>query len=158
MCGFAGIARSGPRGIDQRVLRRMAWAMRHRGPDGQGVAADGNVGLAHMRLSIIDLRSGAQPMANEDATLVVAYNGEIFNFRQLRAELEAHGRRFVTQSDTEVLLHGYEQWGSELPRRLNGQFAFAIRDRRKQTVFLARDRFGILPLFYAERSGDLYFA
>ncbi|MBI4500237.1 MAG: asparagine synthase (glutamine-hydrolyzing) [Gemmatimonadetes bacterium] len=136
----------------------MAEAIRHRGPDGSGVYADERVGLAHVRLSIIDLEGGAQPMANEEGSLRVVYNGEVFNFPTLREELESHGHRFRTRSDTEVLLHGYEEWGSGLPQRLNGQFAFAIYDRRTRSIFLARDRFGILPLFYALRDGDLYFA
>jgi asparagine synthase (glutamine-hydrolysing) len=104
----------------------MVAAIHHRGPDGAGVYADERVGLAHVRLSIIDIEGGAQPMANEDGSLRVVYNGEIFNFPELRSELEGHGHRFRTRSDTEVLLHGYEQWGLGLPKRLNGQFAFAI--------------------------------
>ena len=158
MCGLAGIARVEPNGVWTRTLRRMAAAIRHRGPDGFGVYADSRVGLAHVRLSIIDLEGGAQPMANEDKNLLVVYNGEIFNFQELRRELEGHGHQFRTRCDTEVLLHGYEQWGPGLPRRLNGQFAFVIYDRRAQSIFMARDRFGILPLFYALKDGDLYFA
>jgi asparagine synthase (glutamine-hydrolysing) len=157
MCGIAGIARAKPRGVETRTLRRMVAAIQHRGPDGAGVYADERVGLAHVRLSVIDIEGGAQPMANEDGSLRVIYNGEIFNFPELRRELEGLGHRFRTRSDTEVLLHGYEQWGLGLPKRLNGQFAFAIYDRRTRSVFLARDRFGILPLFYAVRDGDLYF-
>jgi asparagine synthase (glutamine-hydrolysing) len=136
----------------------MAEAIRHRGPDGSGVYADERAGLAHVRLSIVDLAGGAQPMANEDGVLQVVYNGEVFNFPELRRELESRGHRFRTRCDTEVVLHGYEQWGSGLPKRLNGQFSFAIYDRRTGSMFLARDRFGILPLFYSMRDGDLYFA
>src|SRR5581483_2705310 len=158
MCDLAGIARVEPRGVATRTLRRMASAIRHRGPDGFGVFADERVGLAHVRLSIIDLESGAQPMANEDGTVRVVFNGEIFNFPELRQELQAAGHIFHTRSDTEVLVHGFEQWGAGLPRRLNGQFAFAIYDQKTRSVFLARDRFGILPLFYALKDGDLYFA
>lgn len=157
MCGFAGVARREPRGISADLLRRMAAAVRHRGPDGFGVRADERVGLAHVRLSVLDLAGGAQPMANEDGRVLLVYNGEIFNFRALRHDLELAGHRFRTRSDTEVLIHGYEQWGPGLLERLNGQFAFAIHDRRDGSVFLARDRFGILPLHYAERGGDLYF-
>lgn len=135
----------------------MAAAIRHRGPDGYGFYRDAQVGLAHVRLSIIDVAGGAQPMANEDGRVVVVFNGEIFNYLELMAELKAKGHRFQTQSDTEVLVHGWEEWGSELPTRLIGQFAFAIRDRRDGSVFLARDRFGVRPLFLAERGNRLIF-
>jgi asparagine synthase (glutamine-hydrolysing) len=160
MCGFAGIARRDARGggVSPATLKRMASAIRHRGPDGFGLRADERVGLAHARLSVIDLAGGAQPMTNGDGNLVVVYNGEIFNFPELKHELSARGYVFRTRSDTEVLLHGYDEWGGEaMLDRLNGQFAFAIYDRRDESLFLARDRFGILPLFYAERSGDFYF-
>ena len=158
MCGLAGIARRRPEGVSAEVLQRMAAAIRHRGPDGSGLHADEWVGLASVRLSVIDLARGAQPMANEDGSVFVVYNGEIFNHGALRGELEARGHRFRTRSDTEVLVHAWEQWGERLLERLNGQFAFAIYDRRARSLFLARDRFGILPLFYTERNGDLYFA
>jgi asparagine synthase (glutamine-hydrolysing) len=157
VCGLAGVAYTQQGRVDPQALRRMAAAIRHRGPDGSGVSTDAFVGLAHVRLSIIDRDGGAQPMANHDDSLVVAYNGEIFNMAHLRAQLEAAGHRFHTRSDTEVLLHGYAEWGTELPGRLNGQFAFAINDRRSRTVFLARDRFGIIPLFYAVRRDSLLF-
>src|SRR5438094_7866166 len=158
MCGLAGIARRGPGGVSAERLVRMADAIRHRGPDGAGLHADERVGLSHVRLSVIDLARGAQPMANETGTVFVVYNGEIFNHLALRSELEARGHLFRTRSDTEVLVHAYEQWGERMLERLNGQFAFAIYDRHVGCVFLARDRFGILPLYYAERDGDLYFA
>jgi asparagine synthase (glutamine-hydrolysing) len=136
----------------------MAAAIRHRGPDGFGLFAGARCGLAHTRLSIIDLAGGAQPLANEDGQVLVVYNGEVYNYRELRRELEGHGHRFRTNSDTEVLVHAYEQWGDAMLHRLNGQFAFAIYDRRMDSLFLARDRFGVRPLFYAVRGGDLYFA
>src|SRR5213594_439445 len=158
MCGLAGIARRGPGGVSAERLERMADAIRHRGPDGAGLHSDERVGLSHVRLSVIDLARGAQPMANETGTVFVVYNGEIFNHLALRSELEARGHLFRTRSDTEVLVHAYEQWGERMLERLNGQFAFAIYDRHAGCVFLARDRFGILPLYYAERDGDLYFA
>ena len=159
MCGVAGVARRpGGGGISVELLERMAGAIRHRGPDGWGLHADERVGLANVRLSVIDLARGVQPMANEDGNVLVVYNGEIFNHLALRGELEARGHLFRTHSDTEVLVHAYEQWGERLLERLNGQFAFAIYDRRAGSLFLARDRFGILPLYYAERDGDLYFA
>jgi len=158
MCGLAGIARRHPRGVSAETLEHMAAAIRHRGPDGFGTRADDRVGLAHVRLSVIDVAHGAQPMTNEDGQVLVVFNGEIFNYQVLRGELEAHGHLFCTHSDTEVLVHGYEQWGEDVLDRLNGQFAFAIYDRRAASLFLARDRFGIVPLYYAERGGDLYFA
>jgi asparagine synthase (glutamine-hydrolysing) len=160
MCGVAGIARRDARGVSAETLERMAAAIRHRGPDGFGLGADGHVGLAHVRLSVLDHRGGAQPMANEDGSVRIVYNGEIFNYLDLRERLIGLGHTFRTRSDTEVLVHGWEQWGEDLLPLLEGQFAFAIADTRGggPMVFLARDRFGILPLFYAERGGDLYFA
>src|SRR5437660_3018551 len=158
MCGLAGVARARPQGVSAQLLERMAAAIRHRGPDGFGLHADDRIGLAHVRLSVIDVAGGAQPMANEDGDVRVVYNGEIYNYLELRHELQLRGHVFRTCSDTEVLVHGYEQWGEGLLERLNGQFAFALHDRRTASLFLARDRFGILPLFYAERGGDLYFA
>src|SRR5881296_3679897 len=158
MCGLAGVARQRPRGVSAELLERMAAAIRHRGPDGFGLHADDRIGLAHVRLSVIDVAGGAQPMTNEDGDVRVVYNGEIYNYLELRHELEVRGHVFRTRSDTEVLVHGYEQWGEGLLERLNGQFAFALHDRRTASLFLARDRFGILPLYYAERGGDLYFA
>ena len=157
MCGLAGIARREPRGVAIETLDRMAAALRHRGPDGAGHYADARVGLAHVRLSIIDVAGGAQPTGNEDGSVLIVYNGEVYNYLELREELLAAGHRFHSRSDTEVLVHAYEQWGTGMLGRLNGQFAFAIYDRRAQTVFLARDRFGVRPLFYAIASGDLIF-
>src|SRR5438034_1785527 len=158
MCGVAGIARRRPVGVAAELLERMASAIRHRGPDGFGLHVDDRVGLTNARLSVIDLARGVQPMTNEDGSVFIVYNGEIFNHLALRGELEARGHLFRTRSDTEVLVHAYEQWGERMLERLNGQFAFAIYDRRAGSVFLARDRFGILPLYYTERGGDLYFA
>ena len=158
MCGFAGIARSEPGGITREVLACMGAAIQHRGPDGAGVFIGDDIGLAHVRLSVVDLAGGAQPLANEDGKVVVAYNGEIYNHAELRAELIAHGHRFRTTCDTEVIVHGYEQWGQDMLHRFNGQFSFALYDRRDRSVFLARDRFGVRPLFYAQRDGSLYFA
>lgn len=158
MCGIAGIARSEPRGIDEQLLARMAAALHHRGPDGRGIYAGRRVGLAHARLSIIDVEGGSQPLTNEDGNVIVTYNGEVYNYLELRAELEARGHVFRTRTDTEVLVHAWEQWGEAMLQRLNGQFAFALYDRRHETLFLARDRFGICPLFYSERNGSLYFA
>jgi asparagine synthase (glutamine-hydrolysing) len=158
MCGFAGIARAERRMVDAATLRRMAAAIAHRGPDGFGIAVSGGVGLAHVRLSIIDLAGGAQPMATEDHLLAVVFNGEIFNYIELRAQLADRGYRFRTRSDTEVLLRAYEEWGDRMVERLNGDFAFVIHDRRANRLIIARDRFGVRPLFYAQVGRDLYFA
>ena len=157
MCGLAGVAYADPRGVSIEMLSRMAAAVRHRGPDGYGFLCSRQVGLAHVRLSIRDIGRGAQPMSNEDNSVVVVFNGEIYNDAELRTELIGHGHRFCTASDTEILVHGYEQWGAAMLPRLNGQFAFAIYDRTENSLFLARDRFGICPLLYALRDGDLYF-
>ena len=158
MCGIAGIARRDPdRGVQIDTLARMAAAIRHRGPDGYGFYISPRVGFGHVRLSIIDLAGGAQPLTNEDGQVVVTFNGEIYNYRELMPELEALGHQFRTVSDTEVLVHGWEEWGPALLDRLIGQFAFAIHDRRTESVFLARDRFGVRPLFYAQRNQSLYF-
>lgn len=160
MCGLAGVARRTPGSeiVSPDLVSSMAAAVGHRGPDGFGVHTDPRVGLAHVRLSVVDIAGGAQPMSSASGNLVLVYNGEIFDFAALRNELTSLGHRFRTRSDTEVLLHGYEQWGEGMLHHLNGQFAFVIYDRSRGSLFLARDRFGILPLFYAERHGDLYFA
>lgn len=158
MCGLAGVARRHSRGVSVDMLDRMGAALKHRGPDGSGRYADARVGLAHVRLSIIDAAGGAQPLGNEDGSVLIVYNGEVYNYVELQAELLAAGHRFHSRSDTEVLVHAYEQWGTEMLGRLNGQFAFAIYDRAAQTVFLARDRFGVRPLFYSVARGDLFFA
>lgn len=158
MCGIAGLARASGRPVDPHDLARMAAAIRHRGPDGYGFLADRTVGLAHVRLSIVDLAGGAQPLANEDERLWVTFNGEIFNWRDLRDSLESLGHRFRTHTDTEVIVHAWEEWGPAMLDRFNGQFAFALYDRRDRSLFLARDRFGVRPLFIAQAGGDLYFA
>jgi len=148
MCGLAGFAGSGDRGD----LSAMVAALLHRGPDGEGVYADPDhrVFLGHRRLAILDIEGGTQPMWNEDGNVGVVFNGEIYNHQELRSTLEKAGHVFRTShSDTEVLVHGYEQWGSALPERLNGMFAFAVYDRRNRRLFLARDRFGEKPLYYS---------
>lgn len=136
----------------------MTGALAHRGPDGEGFHIDGAIGLGHRRLSIIDLEGGSQPLANEDGSVWVTFNGEIYNYRELRSQLEGAGHVFKTASDTETLVHGYEQWGADLPSRLRGMFAFAIWDRRRRRLFLARDRIGIKPLYYVEQPGVFAFA
>jgi asparagine synthase (glutamine-hydrolysing) len=157
MCGIAGIARHAPTGVSLVSLGRMAAAMRHRGPDGYGFYSGRKVGLAHVRLSVVDVGGGGQPLTNEDGQIVLTSTCEVFNHPELRRELEERGHVFRTGSHAEVLVHGYEEWGPGLLQRLDGQFAFAIYDRNRETVFLARDRFGVRPLFYAQRNGDLIF-
>lgn len=157
MCGLAGFFGRG----DRTDLERMTNALAHRGPDGSGyhVDVDAPVFLGHRRLAIVDVASGHQPMWNEDGQVGVIFNGEIYNHLELRAELIRRGHRFVSDhSDTEVLVHGWEEWGVDLPGRLNGMFAFAAYDRRQGCLFLARDRFGEKPLYYTARSGLFAFA
>jgi asparagine synthase (glutamine-hydrolysing) len=155
--GIAGIARRYPTGIAVESLGRMAAAIRHRGPDSYGFYVGQSVGLAHVRLSTIDIAGGAQPLTNEDGQIIVTYNGEVYNHRELRLELERRGHVFRTRCGAEVLVHGYREWGVDLLHRLDGQFAFAIYDRNRESLFVARDRFGMRPLFYAQRNGDFYF-
>jgi asparagine synthase (glutamine-hydrolysing) len=136
----------------------MMSVLRHRGPDGEGRFVDGEVGLGHRRLSIIDVDGGGQPIGNEDGSLHVVFNGEIYNFVELRKELEAAGHRFSTRSDTEVIVHAYEQWGKDCVRRFNGMFAFALWDSNTRELFLARDHLGIKPLYYVELGNRVLFA
>ena len=149
MCGISGFLNRDPaRPADEALLRRMTEVIAHRGPDGSGVFVEGPVALGHRRLSIIDLSAnGAQPMANEDGTVHVTFNGEIYNHLVLREELIARGHTFRSRCDTEVLVHGYEEWGDALPERLAGMFAFAIWDSRKRRLLLARDRLGKKPVY-----------
>ncbi len=159
MCGIAGIFdRVGAGKPRHAELAAMAASLRHRGPDGFGVYRADGIGLAQARLSIIDLSGGLQPMPNEDGRVWVTYNGEIYNYLELREELLAAGHVFRTSCDTEVLVHGYEEWGSALVERLNGAFAFALWDATRRRLLLARDRMGIRPLFWCEHEGRLLFA
>ncbi|HOU94172.1 MAG TPA: asparagine synthase (glutamine-hydrolyzing), partial [Polyangiaceae bacterium] len=157
MCGIAGVVGGDPRALRERLLA-MAAALVHRGPDGTGLYLDGDVGMANTRLSIVDLVGGDQPIANEDGRLWVVQNGEIYNHPELRQELEAAGHRFRTACDTEVIVHAYEQWGEDCPTHFNGPFAFAVWDRQRERLFLARDRFGVRPLFLANLGDMLLFA
>ena len=158
MCGICGLAHSdSAQPIDLAIVRRMRDAIEHRGPDGEGLHVEAGVALAHRRLSIIDLSGGAQPLSNEDRTVWVTYNGEIYNFARIKEDLVARGHCFRTHCDTEVLVHAYEEWGDSFVRRLNGMFAFALHDVRRGRVLLARDHLGIKPLFYCVRDGTLYF-
>ncbi len=159
MCGIAGICNLTPRRpVQTAQLEKMIASLRHRGPDEFGLYLDDHTGLAHARLSIIDLAGGTQPMHNEDKSIWIVFNGEIFNYKELRPELIELGHRFHTSSDTEVIIHAYEQYGPECLRLFNGQFAFALWDCRKKTLFLARDRVGIRPLHYTVCDNVFYFA
>jgi asparagine synthase (glutamine-hydrolysing) len=161
MCGIAGWGRSDPGTVDSLRLARMCDVQRHRGPDDAGMylSADGKVALGHRRLTIIDLSpQGHQPMTNEDGTAWITYNGEIYNFRLLRRELEGLGHSFRSETDTEVILHSYEEWGIECLEKFNGMFAFGLYDSRKQSLILVRDRFGVKPLYYTWDDTTLFFA
>jgi asparagine synthase (glutamine-hydrolysing) len=158
MCGIVGITNSGSRRADGEVLKRMNEAIIHRGPDDDGFYINENVGLAMRRLSIIDLAHGKQPIFNSDKTKVIVFNGEIYNFQKLRAELEKDGHEFQTRSDTEVILHLYEKYGTECVLHLRGMFAFAIWDETDRSLFIARDRVGKKPLLYSHQpNGNLIF-
>lgn len=159
MCGIAGQFCYGSTLPDRALLETMSESLAHRGPDGQGVYINGRTALAHRRLAIIDLSDDArQPIANEDGSLWLVYNGEIYNFVELRAELIAKGHTFRSKTDSEVILHAYEEWGTECLSHLNGMWAFALWDEKKQQLFCARDRFGIKPFYYTEAGGSFLFA
>ena len=150
MCGLAGIFDSRDRRpIDRELLAAMTDSLSHRGPDGAGFYVADGIGLGHRRLSIIDLAGGHQPLFNEDRSVLVVYNGEIYNFRELASQLRALGHQFRTVCDTEVVVHAWEQWGPDSVKRFRGMFAFALWDSNSSTLFLARDRLGIKPLYYA---------
>lgn len=159
MCGIAGVFDvSGKRPIDPHKLRRMNESQHHRGPDEGGLHLEPGVGLAHRRLSIIDIATGQQPLFNEDGSVAVVFNGEIYNYADLVIELEKLGHRFRTRSDTEVIVHAWEEWGSASVGRFRGMFAFALHDRNREVLFLARDRLGVKPLYYATlNNGQLLF-
>ena len=158
MCGIAGILYAdAARPVEHALLKAMGDSLAHRGPDAEGYWAEPGIGLVHRRLSIIDLTSGNQPIGNEDGSLQVILNGEIYNYRELRRELAARGHHFKTQSDTEILVHLYEEHGAELVTRLRGMFAFALWDRTRRRLLLARDRVGIKPLYLYRDGGKLLF-
>jgi len=159
MCGITGIIHlDGQGSVDRTLLREMTALLRHRGPDDEGFYEAPGVGLGHRRLSIIDLDTGRQPMGNEDGSIQVVFNGEIYNFLDLRQQLQSKGHLFRTGSDTEVLVHGYEEWGERLARHLNGMFAFVIWDARHRRLLMARDRVGKKPLYYTVNQDRLLFA
>ncbi len=154
MCGICGFNWE-----DKELVQQMASVISHRGPDGSGTYIDKEISLGHRRLSIIDLsEKGKQPMCNEEGTIWITFNGEIYNFKELRDLLEKKKHRFKSETDTEVIIHGYEEWGEQILKKLNGMFAFAIWDRDKQKLFLARDRLGIKPLYYYFNGNDFIFA
>jgi len=157
MCGIVGFVRNDGKAVDDQLLRRMNDSIKHRGPDDDGFYVNGSVGLAMRRLAIIDLKSGKQPIHNHDGSAWIVFNGEIYNYLELRKELEKLGHTFYTNSDTEAIVHAYDQYGSDCPKYLRGMFAFAIWDERTQELFLARDRVGKKPLLYAQVNGQLVF-
>ena len=157
MCGISGIVDFNNPNIEEGLLRRQLGLIRHRGPDAFGIYVGRNVGLASTRLSILDLSGGDQPIHNEDSTIWVVYNGEIFNFPELREDLEKRGHKFYTRTDTEILVHLYEDNGPNLFDKVNGQYGLALWDQKEQRLLLGRDRLGIRPLFYHQRNGRLVF-
>ena len=158
MCGICGIYNLDDRQVDKNLLKKMNNTLIHRGPDDEGYYVNGRIGLGHRRLSIIDLDSGQQPMGNEDGSIQVVFNGEIYNFLNLRKQLESNGHLFLTRSDTEVIVHGYQEWGIELVQHLNGMFAFAVWDARHRRLLMARDRVGKKPLYYTVNQNRFMFA
>lgn len=158
MCGICGVFDSDGRPVDRSLVERMKSTLQHRGPDGDGSYVAEGVGLGHRRLSIIDLEGGSQPVTNEDGTLILIFNGEIYNFVELREELEKAGHIFKTRSDTEVIVHAYEQWGLDCVIRFNGIFAFALWDRNLKRLFLARDHLGVKPLYHTALGKRFLFA
>src|SRR5512138_2698499 len=160
MCGVAGVVslRSGLPPPPRAACAAMVASLRHRGPDEAGLYRDARCALGHARLSIVDLAGGTQPLSNEDGTLWVSFNGEIYNHVELRAELEPLGHVFRTRSDTEVIVHAFEAWGEDAFARFNGQFAIALWDAARERLVLARDRLGVRPLYLCEHGGRLLFA
>lgn len=158
MCGIVGLVNQNQKAVDEALLSRMCAAISHRGPDDDGFYVNGSVGLGMRRLSIIDVKGGHQPIHNQDRTAWIVFNGEIYNYRELRADLEKLGHRFYTNSDTEAVVHAYDQYGPDCPKYLRGMFAFAIWNERTSELFLARDRVGKKPLLYAQLDGGLAFA
>ena len=158
MCGLAGILNRSGEPVSREQLKRMTDAVVHRGPDGEGYHVDTECGLGHRRLSIIDLsEAAAQPMPNEAGNVHLIFNGEVYNFKELRSELEAYGHRFRSRTDSEVIIHGYEQWGDRIVQKLNGMFAFALWDATQRRLLLARDRHGVKPLYWCDRNGVFLF-
>src|SRR5215813_1562363 len=163
MCGIAGFVESSDvrspfsRERASGLVHQMCKAIRHRGPDDEGVLVEPGMAFGMRRLSIIDVATGHQPIHNEDQSVSIVFNGEIYNFRELRCDLETRGHRFYTGTDTEVIVHAYEQWGKDAIVKLRGMFGLALWDRRTRTMLVARDRVGIKPVHYATFGGRLYF-
>src|SRR5438093_908571 len=157
MCGIVGIVSELPGGVEAETIHSMCQAIVHRGPEDEGIFVKHGAGLGMRRLSIIDLVGGHQPVFNEDRTIWIVFNGEIYNFPELRPELEKKGHRFYTRTDTEVIIHLYEEYGAECVQKLRGMFAFALYDDRRHRLLLARDRLGKKPLHYALAGGRLLF-
>ena len=159
MCGIAGIIKKKNTGINRNEIQKMTDTMIHRGPDAEGIYIDGNVGLGHRRLSIVDLsESGNQPMSSNDEKYVLVFNGEIYNYIELREELKKKDAIFYTETDTEVILEAYRYWGINCTKRFNGMWSFALYDKEKRQVFLSRDRFGVKPLYVYESEDEFIFA
>ena len=156
MCGIAGYINN--KDNKNKIIKDMTDKIVHRGPDAEGFYVDNDIALGHRRLSIIDLGGGDQPIYNEDKSILVIFNGEIYNYLELKTELEKKGHKFKTKCDTEVLVHGYEEWKENMPKKLRGMFAFAVYDIKNKTLFLARDNFGIKPLYYYENNDTFMFA
>ncbi|MGZ4062929.1 MAG: asparagine synthetase B family protein, partial [Bacteroidia bacterium] len=158
MCGIAGIFHfDGQRSADPARLKRMTDCIAYRGPDAEGFYTEKQIGLGHRRLSIIDLSGGAQPMYNDDSSIVIVLNGEIYNYIELREELKTKGYHFKTTSDTEVVIRAYEEWGVQCQDKFNGMWAFAIWDSKQQQLFISRDRIGEKPLHYASYDNSFVF-
>src|SRR6202000_2032945 len=154
MCGICGQYNFGDRApVSRRKIERMAESIRHRGPDDEGYYIAGPLGFGFRRLSIIDLKGGHQPMSDQEQSIWVVFNGEIYNFPELKSELEAHGHVFQTKSDTEVIVHGYKQWGDDVLNHLNGMFGLAIWDAQLERLVIARDPFGIKLIYYMIENG-----
>jgi len=158
MCGIVGFIDKSPEQVKMEIISKMMKRIHHRGPDSQGIYTDEQIALGFVRLSIIDLESGSQPIYNEDGNLVLTFNGEIYNFKELRSELESFGHVFTTDTDSETILHGYEQYGAEITKKLRGMFAFVIWDKEKGELFGARDHFGIKPFYYLNDGEQLLFS
>ena len=153
MCGINGIISKDKN--KEKLIKKMNQKINHRGPDAEGTYVDEYVALGHKRLSIIDLKGGNQPIYNEDNSILIIYNGEVYNYKELKNDLKEY--KFKTNTDTEVILHGYEKWGKDLPKKLRGMFAFAIYDKNKNEIFIARDHFGIKPLYYYQTKDTILF-
>ena len=159
MCGIAGILTLDGSGVESQTLLQMRDTMLHRGPDDAGLWTEGNIGFAHRRLSILDLSiAGHQPFLSDDGRNIITYNGEVYNFKELRKDLEQKGFQFKTQTDTEVIINYYRLEGADCVSKLNGMFAFAIWDRKEKTLFMARDRVGIKPFYYSFSNKQFAFA